>query len=133
MDYADLRSALAIHIKAQVPEVGNRLHSTWAGKADEVKPFLVMQFTGDLPSINTPKGLFMGIDVLVIGEEGNILAIDVIADKIVTELHKVDITTPDGRTIVVEYRRDARIDFWIEEVNGLAIRLAFWMPTDFWT
>lgn len=133
MDYADLREAIYDQLVAEVAAVGNRVFWGWTASAETEKPFLVMLFTGEVPSIATHLGSFMTFDVHVLGEEGNILAIDPVADAVVTALHQVDITTPDGRIIRAEYRRDARNDMWSEEFRANVIQLKFWMPTDFWT
>ena len=133
MDYADIRVGIYNHLVAEILTVGGRVFWGWVASAETEKPFLSMEFTGEVPSMNTPVGSFMMYDVLVIGEEGNVLAIDPIADSVVSALHEINVTTPDGRIIRSEYRRDARADYWIEDLRGQAIRLAFWLPTDFWT
>lgn len=132
MDYADLRVGIRNQLVTEIAAVGGRVFWGWTASAETEKPLLTMSFKGEVPSMNTPCGMWMMYDVLVIGEEGNVLAIDPIADAVVDALHKVDVTTPDGRIIRSEYRRDARIDYWIEELRGQAIRLAFWLPTDLW-
>ena len=133
MEYSDLRLAIYNQLCTTIPAVSNRVYWGWVAKADTVKPYLIISFTGELPSLNTPLGSFMQFDVLAVGVQGGILSLDPIADDVVTALHNVDITTPAGRIIRCEYRRDARIDFWSEQLNGNLIRLKFWLPTDFWT
>lgn len=133
MDYADLRTAIYDHLVAEIIEVGGRVFWGWTADADTEKPFLVMMMIGESPSINTPLGLFMTVEILTVGEQGNILAIDPIADHVISALHQVDINTPDGRTIRLEYRRESRIDFWSEELRGNVIDSRFTLPTDFWT
>lgn len=140
MDYTDLRTALYDHICFCVPGI----HTTdsppvckvfwgWVAPGDTEKPFIVLTFTGDLPSINTPLGMFIQFDVDIFGQEGNILNIDPIADDVVSCLHQTDIVTPDGRIIRPEYRRDARVDYWSEDFRANVIHLRFLLPTDFWT
>jgi hypothetical protein len=133
MDYADIREGLYEHLCTEIPAVGDRVFWGYTAPADTEKPFLVMTFMGELPSLNTPLGTFMQFTVDVFGEEGNIIAIDPIADDVVAAIHQVDITTPDGRIIRGEYRRDARTDFWSETFRASVISNRFLLPTDFWT
>jgi hypothetical protein len=133
MDYADLREAIHGHLVTNVPAVGGRVWWGWTAPSDAQKPFLLMTFTGELPSVNTPLGLFLQYDVLAVGVEADILSLDPVADAVVTALHEVDIVTGAGRVIRSEYKRDARMDMWSQDLMANIIRLKFWLPTDFWT
>lgn len=133
MDTADLREAVYDHLVANIPAVSGRVFWKFTAPADTEKPFIEMGFLTDVPSINTPLGMFYRLDLIIIGEEGNIIAIDPISDLVVSVLHEQDIVTPDGRVIRCEYRRNSKMDYWYEEFRGNAIRLEFWLPTDFWT
>jgi len=133
MDSADIRKGLYNHLVANVPQVSGRVFWEYTASAETVKPFLEMAFMSDIPSVNTPLGMFIRLEVLVVGEEANIIALDPIADMIVSIMHKQDVMTPDLRVIVPEYRRDSKFDFWYEILRASAIRLEFWIPTDFWT
>jgi len=132
MDYADLREAVYNHLCTNVPAVSNRVFWSYTAPKNTERPYLVMYFTGELPSINTYCGVWMQFDVLCFGEEANILSLDPIADLVVSSLHKTDITTPLGRTIRPEYNRDSRVDYWDEDSRSNVIRLKFWIPTDLW-
>lgn len=131
MDYADLREAIYDALCAEVPAVGDRVFWGWTAPADTQKPFLEISFLGELPSDN-PCGTWMQLEVLVIGEESNILALDPIADTVGHALHNMRIPTPDGRAIRPEQTRDARIDGWSESLRANIIRLKFLIPTDVW-
>ena len=131
MDYADLREAVEIELKAQVPAVANRVFWSHTAPADTVKPFLEIAFLGELSGI-TPKGTMMQVEVLCLGEEANIMGLDPVADTVISALDGPQITTPDGRTITLEYWNDSRIDGWSEELRANIIRLKFILPTDAW-
>jgi len=131
MDYADLREAVEIYLKAQVPAVANRVFWSHTAPADTPKPFLEMAFLGELPSA-TPLGTMMQVEILCLGAESDILSLDPIADTVISALDGPQITTPDGRTITLEYWNDSRIDGWSEELRANVIRLKFILPTDAW-
>jgi len=133
MDYADLRKGIYDHLVANIAAVAGRVYAEWSANADSVKPFLEFAFAGELPSINTPLGMWMQLEVLVYGAEGSYMTLDPIADAVISTLHKQDVVTDDGRTIRPEYWRDARIDTWDETLKAAVIRLKFLIPTDFWT
>lgn len=133
MDNADLRTGIRDEIVAQIAAVAGRVFWGWTAPAETPKPFVAVMFAGDLPSINTPLGLFTRVDVFVVGDEGDVHNLDPISDGIMSALHKQDITTPAGRTIRPEYRRDSRMDGWSEDFKGNTIRTQYWIPTDFWT
>ena len=133
MDYADLREGIFNHLCSNVPSVGNRVFWGWTAPADTVKPFLEMSFIGELPQVNNPCGLWMQVEVLVVGEESDILSLDPIADLVVTVMHNQQVATPLLRIIKPRYIRDSRIDFWDENLRANIIRLKFLIPTDFWT
>ena len=88
MDYADLREAIWQQICTGVPQIWDtssppkcKCFWGWTAPADTPKPFIVMNFAGELaPASGNPCGLFMQVDVEVYGEEANIMAIDPIAD-----------------------------------------------------
>jgi hypothetical protein len=132
MEYSDIRKAFYNQLNTEITEV-TAVRSGWVPKADIDKPYLVVEFAGELPSINTHVGIWMQIDVLIVGMEGDFLTMDDIADHVVRVLHKVDITTEAGRIIRPEYKRDSRVDYWSEDLNASVIRVRFWLPTDFWT
>jgi len=113
--------------------VSGRVFWQYTAPGDTAKPFLEFGFIGDAPSVNTPVGMFVRFEVFVLGEESNILAMDPIADAVITCLHDTQVTTPLGRTMIPEYRRDGRMDFWVEAERANIIRLQFWIPSDFWT
>ena len=133
MDSADLREGIWNHLNANVLSVAGRIYWGHTASAEMIKPFLVMMFRGDYPSVATPLGMFKKIEILCVGEEANILALDPVADEVIDAMHNQDITTPDGRVLRCEYRRDSYIDYWNEELRGNVILLSFLMPTDFWT
>lgn len=140
MDYADLRYAIWEQICNNVPQILDsasppncRCFWGWAAPADTAKPFITMEFGGELAPVNGNKcGLFMQVDIEVYGEEANILAIDPIADLVVTVLHQVPITTPDGRTLYLKYQPTARFDAWSESLRASMIRLKFTFASDRW-
>jgi hypothetical protein len=139
MDRADLREAIYDQICSLVPAIWGtgspaecNVFWGWTAPGDTEKPFIVLTFTGDIPSINTPCGMFIQFDVDLIGDEGNIMNLDPIADDIVSILHQTDITTPTGRIIRPEYRRDSRNDYWSEDFRANVIHMRFLLPTDFW-
>jgi len=131
MDYADLRHGVFDELVAQVAAVGGRVFWQHTAPADTVKPFLEIAFLGELPSL-TPLGTMMQVEVLCLGEEANIMGLDPVADAVITALDGPEITTPDGRTITLEYWNDSRIDGWSEELRANIIRLKFILPTDAW-
>jgi hypothetical protein len=138
MDYADLREAIYDQLclipallDTGSPQKG-KVFWAWTAPADTPKPYAFISFTGDVPSARTPCGMFVTFDVCVVGEEADILNLDPVADDVLDALHQVDIVTPKGRIIRCEYRRDARVDYWAEDIRANVIRLAFWLPTDFW-
>ena len=131
MDYADLREAVFDELVAQVAAVAGRVFWGHTAPADTLKPFLEIAFLGELPSA-TPLGTMMQVEVLCLGEESNIMGLDPVADAVVTALDGPQITTPDGRTITLEYWNDSRIDGWSEELRANVIRLKFILPTDAW-
>lgn len=140
MDTLDLREGLYDHICANVPAIWTadsppicKVYWGYTAPGDVKKPFIVLTFTGELPSLNTPVGMFIQFDVDVFGDEGNITNIDPIADDVVRVLHHVNIITPDTRIIRPEYRRDARADYWSEDFRANVIHMRFLIPTDFWT
>ena len=138
MQYADLREGIydalctipAIQDSSS-PPVG-KVFWEWTAPADTEKPFLEMAFIGELPSLNK-CAMHMQLEVLVIGDPSNILAIDPIADDVVSLLHHQPITTPAHRTLELCYVRDSRFDLWIEQLSACGIRLKFLVVTDFWT
>ena len=140
MDYGDLREGIYDAICTGVPQVWDtssppkcKVFWGWTAPGDTPKPFITMNFAGELAPANGNKcGLFMQLDIEVYGEESNILAIDPIADLVVSVLHQQPIITPLGRTIYLKYVRDARFDAWSEELRASMIRLKFLLPTDFW-
>jgi hypothetical protein len=132
MDTADLREGIYDCLVANVPAVGGRVYWGYTARADTVKPFLEFSFLSDVPSVRTPLGMFHRIEVIVVGEESNILDLDPIADLVVSVLHDQVILTPDGRYIRLEYRRGSKYDFYYEPLRANAIRIEFWLPTDFW-
>ena len=89
-----------------------------------------MSFSGELPSVNS-CALFQQLDVEVYGDESNIMAIDPVADAIVTAL-RLPITTPRGKNLELDYLRDARFDAWNEELRVSMIRVRFLIPSDLW-
>jgi len=132
MEYSDLREGIYNHLVANVAAVGNRVFWGWTAPADSVKPFLTMSFAGELPSATGNKcALLMQLDVEVFGDESNILAIDPVADDVVRAL-ALPVTTPAGRTIQLDYVRDARFDAWSEALRASMIRLKFVLPSDLW-
>lgn len=133
MDTADLREGVYDHLVSTITDVGGRVFWEYTTPADTEKPLLEMAFVGDLPSINSPLGMFIQLEILVFGEEGDILSLDPIADSVVSNLHNTNVTTPKGRVIRPEYKRDSRFDWWNETLKANIIRLKFWIPTDFWT
>jgi hypothetical protein len=133
MDSADIREGIYDQLVANVPAVGGRVFWEYTAPADTEKPLLVMGFLSDVASVNITQGMFIRVEVLVLGEQGTHMALDPIADLVVSSLHHQDVTTPDGRTIRPEYRRNSKIDFFSEDYRAAAIRLEFWVPTDFWT
>jgi len=138
MQYADLREGIydalctipAIQDSSS-PPVG-KVFWEWTAPADTEKPFLEMAFIGELPSINK-CAMHMQLEVLVIGDPSDILAIDPIADLVVSTLHHQPIATPAHRTLELCYVRDSRFDLWIEQLSACGIRLKFLVVTDFWT
>jgi len=129
MDTADLREAIYNQITANVSA---GVYWAWTAPADTAKPYVTIAFQGDIGSARSPYGMFKRVEIMIYGDEGSIMSLDPIADAIVQCLHKRDITTPDGRTIRLEYRRDSYFDFWDEATRSAAIRLSFWLPTDLW-
>lgn len=133
MNYADLREGIYNWLCTKVPAVASRVFWGWTAPSDTTKPYLEMSFVGELPQVNNPCGLFMQLEVLVFGDESDILAIDPIADLVVSSLHRQSVTTPAARVIKPQYVNDSRIDFWDESSRSNVIRTKFIIPTDFWT
>jgi len=140
LDYADIREAIydqlctnvtGIHDSSSPPVC--KVFWGWTAPADTEKPFIVLTITGTLPSLNTPLGMFIQIDVDVFGGEGNILDIDPVADEVISALHNQSFTTPTGKVIRPEFRRDTRVDSWSEEFRANVIHMRFMIPTDLWT
>ena len=132
MDNADIRKAIWQELTDNITTV-TAIKTGYTPSAEQTKPYLVIDFTGELPNINSPKGMFITFDVLAIGEAGDMLTIDALADSVVSTLHNTDITTSTGNIIRPEYRRDGRFDYWSEALQASVIRTAFWLPVDFWT
>lgn len=139
MDYADVREGLYDHLCMYITEVQDsssppkcKVFWEWTAPADIQKPYIEIAFMGELAPVNG-CAVWMQLEVLVFGEESNILAIDPIADHVVSSLHNQDVITPDGRTIRPKYVRDSRMDFWVETPRANGIRLKFLIPSDFWT
>lgn len=140
MDYADCRHGIFDALCAGVPYVWDsssppncKVFWGWTAPADTVKPFITMEFGGELAPVSGNKcGLFMQVDIEVYGEESNILAIDPIADLVITVLHQVPITTPKGKTLYLKYQPTARFDAWSETLRASMIRLKFLLASDRW-
>lgn len=130
MDYSDIRYGLWSHLCTQITAVSSRVFWGWTAPADTPKPYITMSFSGELPSTNS-CALFQQLDVEVYGDESNIMAIDPVADAIVTAL-RLPITTPKGKNLELDYLRDARFDAWNEELRVSMIRVRFLIPSDLW-
>ena len=124
MNYADVRVAIFNALET----LGNEVYWGWTAPKDAERPYITMSFTGEVPSINIPCGKFAQLEVLVFGEEANILQIDPIADAIIDLLDKQVLDTPSGGNVRPEYRRDSRGDWWDEESRSNVIRISFWIP-----
>ena len=133
MDIADIRTGIYNHLCTQVTAVSNRVYWAYSAPADTTLPCLIMSMGEDMASINSPKGMFSQVHVSALGKEGSIHLLDPVVDAVVKALHKVAITTPDGRKIYPEYRRDSRFEAWDEDFKANVITVSFVIPTDFWT
>jgi len=131
MDYGDIRHGLYDYLVAEIAEVGGRVFWEWTAPADTEKPLIEIAFLGEIPSPNK-CAMNQQLEVLVFGEKSNILALDPVADHVVSALHHQAVATPDGRTTLPEYVRDSRMDIWSERLNACGIRIKFLIPTDFW-
>lgn len=134
MNYADTREGLINALKT-IPTIQSgsppqgRVFDLWTAPADTVKPFLEMGFDGELPSINGGDcALHMQLEVLCLGEPHNIIALDPVADAVVTLLNDKPIVTPLGNYLRPKYLRDSRFDAWVEQLNASLIRLKFIIP-----
>ncbi len=132
MNRSDIRKGIYDHLVASIPDVEERVFWNWTAPADSPKPLLEMGFLSDVRSFNNPAGIFLRLEVIVVGPEGDFLGIDKIADDVFAALHHVNILTDEGRNIRPEYRGGSRYDFWYESLKGNAIRQEFWIPSDLW-
>jgi len=132
MNYADVREGIYNHLVAEITEVAGRVYWYWTAPADSPKPLIEFALIGEVPALN-PCLALMQMEVLVMGEPSDILALDPIADAVVAALHQQPVTTPLGHVGRPQYVRDSRIDTWIEKLNACAIRLKFLLPSGFWT
>ncbi|MCK9600914.1 MAG: hypothetical protein M0R06_17870 [Sphaerochaeta sp.] len=125
--YAELRKAIRDHLAAEITEVDERIFNGFTAPADTPKPYLVIEMSGEVPSTSNSRRGWARFDVLSIGNEGDYLSLDPIADAVVVALDQQSVVLETG-TMRPEHKRDSRIDMWIAEVNGTAIRDQFWIP-----
>lgn len=127
MGYAEVRKAIRDHLVSAIEAVDERIYNGWTAPGTTAKPYIVVTSAGEVPSTNNSRRGWMRFDVLVIGNEGDTLSIDPIADAVVAALDGESVTL--GSSVMrPEHKRDSRIDLWIAEVNGSAVRLQFWIP-----
>lgn len=133
MDYASLREGIYHHLVAQVGAVGGRVFWEWTAPADTTLPFIEIAFMGEIPSPNK-CAMHQQLEVLVLGQQSDILSLDPVADAVVTALHHQALLTTSSPPCSTElcYVRDSRQDLWVEQFNAACIRLKFLIPTDFW-
>ena len=132
MDLKDLRYAIQEELKSNATLVSGRVFATFTAPAGGDKPYLEVGIIGELPAVN-PHGMFYQLEVLCIGDPVDRLLLDDVADQVITLLHDVHLTSPDGRVFYCTYTRDGRVDQFSNDVNGLVTRLKFLVPSDFWT
>jgi hypothetical protein len=141
MDYADIREGIHDHLCNCVAGIDDassppvcKVFDEWTAPADTEKPFLEMAFLGEIPTVNRSKcAHHMQLEVLVMGEEYNIIAIDPIADNVVSCLHHQSVVCPSGARYEPQYIQDSRMDGHNQQLNASVIRLLFWIPVPFTT
>lgn len=127
MGYAEIRKAIRDHLVTEITTVDGRIYNGWTAPASTPKPFLVVELVGEVPSVSNSRRGWMRFDVLSVGNEGDFLTLDSIVDAVVAALDQQEVSLGTG-VMRPEHKRDSRIDLWIAEVNGTAIRTQFWIP-----
>jgi hypothetical protein len=134
MNTAELEQAIVATLINDVSTVAGRVFATFTAPADAARPYLEAGFLEDLPAMN-PVGMFYQLEVLCVGDEVDTLALDAVADEVITKLHDIHIMTTGSPPSVFycTYTRDGRMKQFSNDLNGLVTRLRFLVPIPLWT
>ena len=132
MNTAELEQAILAKLISDVSTVAGRVFATFTAPADTARPYLEAGFLEDLPAMN-PYGMFYQLEVLCVGDDVDILTLDNVADEVIRDLHDIHITTTSSpaSTFYCTYTRDGRMKQFSNDLNGLVIRLRFYVPVHF--
>jgi hypothetical protein len=120
MAYAAVREAIYDHLVDNVESVGERVFAGW-NAADAEMPYLVLEFTGEVPLFNTRRGRLMEFAVFCVGsKDDKIFGLDPVADEVEAVFEEL----VDGQ-IRCKYQRESRGDSWSEQLQANIIRLKF--------